>query len=59
MVKKIGRVVLISTLIGTLCAEQTVSLRVTNMQGKKIKHVVVGTPFIIRATVAGDSQNLA
>jgi len=59
MVKKIGRVVLISTLIGTLCAEQTVSLHVTNMQGKKIKHVVVGTPFIIRATVAGDTQNLA
>ncbi|MCF7900354.1 BatD family protein [Candidatus Babeliales bacterium] len=59
MVKKIGRLVLVSTLIGTVCAEQSIALRVTNVQGKNVKNVIVGTPFIIRTIVTGDSQHLA
>ncbi len=59
MVEKIGKVVVIASLVvGTLCADAAVSLRVTDTNGNQLLQAQVGVPFLVSVRVSGDTQPL-
>ncbi len=56
--KKNGIVCAVHCFVFSVCAEPTLSLHVTDSQGREISQVAVGVPVIVKAVVSGTGDNM-